>query len=511
MPISTSPSARTLNLSTAAAVLLAAAALLTLLGHKPLTSWDEGIYAEVSREMLGGSWIVPHWDGQPWMEKPPLMLWLTAVFFKLFSVSEFCARAASALSGIAIVGILHAWLARREGVPAAWLSTTILLLTFGFLHPARAGELDTLLSLGCVIAVVGLTHVQEARDDQPARAWLLFWLGCAIALMTKGAAGILLFLTLAVLASTARWPLRFGRWFLAGFALFLLVVLPWHLAMYLRFGPAFLHEYLGYHVLSRATQAIEHHHTHAWYFLWILLVSAPPFCLLYPFATAEALRKPSLRPWAIFALVVLVFFSLVRTRLPHYIAPAYPALTCVTAPWIADQLRRLAARSPLHATLFWPATALAGFALFGISAALTAHSRSGLHTTQTLGSAAPLYPDDRELIGLLRRVFTRRENNPALPSGSLLIWRDGPAVSPATTIFYSRRTVQQIGPAAIRPNDPGYDRYLRATEPLSDVLADNAPHLLLLDRTLIIQLPPRVLLTQLASTPHFIIGIARCR
>ena len=53
------------------ATLIACAVLLPLLGHKALADWDEGIYAEVSREFLGGSWIVPHWHFQPWFEKPP--------------------------------------------------------------------------------------------------------------------------------------------------------------------------------------------------------------------------------------------------------------------------------------------------------------------------------------------------------------------------------------------------------------------------------------------------------
>jgi 4-amino-4-deoxy-L-arabinose transferase-like glycosyltransferase len=99
-------------ISTGLAALLAALVLLPLLGHKPLAEWDEGIYAEVSREMIGGSWLVPHWNAQLWFEKPPLMLWITAVFFKLFGVSEFWARAGSAFSGIATVALLNDFLTR---------------------------------------------------------------------------------------------------------------------------------------------------------------------------------------------------------------------------------------------------------------------------------------------------------------------------------------------------------------------------------------------------------------
>src|SRR5277367_1939663 len=70
--------------STFLATILACIVLLSLLGHKPLTNWDEGIYAEISREMLSLGILIPHWNYQPWFEKPPLMLQITAAFFKIF-------------------------------------------------------------------------------------------------------------------------------------------------------------------------------------------------------------------------------------------------------------------------------------------------------------------------------------------------------------------------------------------------------------------------------------------
>ncbi len=148
------------TVSTLLATLLACVVLLPLLGHKPLTNWDEGIYAEISREMLSLGPLVPHWNYQPWFEKPPLMLWITAAFFKLFGINEFWARAGSALSGVAIVALLHGWLTGRKDNLAAWLSSFILLSTFGFLHVCRVGEMDVLLSLGCCIALCGLTAIQ---------------------------------------------------------------------------------------------------------------------------------------------------------------------------------------------------------------------------------------------------------------------------------------------------------------------------------------------------------------
>src|ERR1700727_2291169 len=328
------PSTRSLNLqgigsrklqivSTLLATLLACIVLLTLLGHKPLTNWDEGIYAEISREMLSLGFLVPHWNYQPWFEKPPLMLWITAAFFKLFGTHDFWARAGSAFSGVAIVSLLHGWLIRRKDTLAAWLSTLILLSTFGFLHVCRVGEMDVLLSLGCSIALCGLTAIQNYKLS----GWYLFWAGVAIALMTKGAACIVLLFTTLLFAAIERWNLtRLAKSFWLGMVLFLLAALPWHVYMFHVFGASFFTEYFGFHVLARATHQIEDHITHWWYYFWVLLVSAAPFILLYPFAVFQGLRRKELRAWAVLALVVLCFFTLVQTRRPHYIAPIYPAL-----------------------------------------------------------------------------------------------------------------------------------------------------------------------------------------
>src|ERR1051325_5322266 len=88
--------------------LIAACALLWKLGAGSLAAWDEAIYAQVSKEIaLSGDWLTLRWEYQPWFEKPPLFMWMTALFYRLFGVSEFWARLPSALSGIALVVVTY--------------------------------------------------------------------------------------------------------------------------------------------------------------------------------------------------------------------------------------------------------------------------------------------------------------------------------------------------------------------------------------------------------------------
>src|SRR4051812_15610283 len=68
----------------------------------PILDRDEGIHAEVVRELLhGGDWITLHLMQAPWYDKPPLMFWLGGFCWRIFSSPEFALRLAPALFGAA--------------------------------------------------------------------------------------------------------------------------------------------------------------------------------------------------------------------------------------------------------------------------------------------------------------------------------------------------------------------------------------------------------------------------
>ena len=473
------------------AALFAAAVLLPLLGHRPLTDWDEGIYAEIAREMLCAhtlqGFLAPHWNGHLWFEKPPLQMWLTAASLRLFGLNAFAARLPSALAGIATVTLLHAWLLRRVNALTAWLSTVILLSAFGFQHVARVGETDTLLALFCLLATLGLAELLKNRP----LGWILFWTGFALALLTKGAGSLPLPLTALLLTLlNPRQLLRHARSFALGAALFLALTLPWHIYAYIHFGDTFLSPYLGLHVLHRATAAIEGHITHPWFYLWVLFISAPLFSLLYPAALTATFRRPDLsllRPLALFALVELVLFSAARTRLPHYIAPAYPPLAAITAAWLAS---RFAALGQPSRSLGWQ-LALVAVVLYAALAALTDRPRRALHAPELLNGYTT--PDNRESVALLQQLKRLQQT---LPEGPLLVWRQSPVVPLTTDAFYARRLAQQVALVPPPPDLP-LDPYDNQPHPLTDFL--NTRQLLLLDRALIPQLPGGMTLIPLAT------------
>src|SRR5438132_9692324 len=89
----------------------------------PLLDPDEGLYATVAQEMLSrGDWIIPHVNGLPYLEKPPLYFWLTAATMWLAGPTEWAVRVWSALAALGTVLLTWRMGRRLYGAPAGFLA-----------------------------------------------------------------------------------------------------------------------------------------------------------------------------------------------------------------------------------------------------------------------------------------------------------------------------------------------------------------------------------------------------
>ncbi len=75
-----------------------------------------------------GDWVIPHVNGLPYLEKPPLYFWLTAGTFWLVGSSEWAVRIWSALATFGTV--LLTWrIGRRLYGPRAGVYAGLILAT----------------------------------------------------------------------------------------------------------------------------------------------------------------------------------------------------------------------------------------------------------------------------------------------------------------------------------------------------------------------------------------------
>jgi hypothetical protein len=202
-------------------------------------------------------------------------------------------------------------------------------------------------------------------------------------------------------------------------------------------------------------------------------------------------KRPELRVWAIFAVVVLVFFTAIQTRLPHYVAPAYPALSLLTAVLAGEFIRARIGSNERNRSV---GVVLAAIAIWTISILATHSTLKSLHSAQ-LGDGSALL-DNKEADTLLRGTHL-----PAV-DGPLLLLRDGPVQSIATVVFYARRDVRQV---ELEPSGRPRDIYKFNAKPIADAVGTE-PRLILLDNDLAPRIPRDFVVTPLRSSEHMALG-----
>src|SRR5436305_2075003 len=115
------------------------------LGSFYLENWDEGFYAQATKEMLAAKdFLIPHWNGLIYLDKPPLNFWLNSVFSSVLGLSEFSVRLTSALSGFAVILIVAFYAYKNWGALSAILAFSTIALNNLFIWRSRTGNLDAL-------------------------------------------------------------------------------------------------------------------------------------------------------------------------------------------------------------------------------------------------------------------------------------------------------------------------------------------------------------------------------
>ena len=114
-----------------------------MLGDRPLSTPDEGRYAEIPREMNEtGNYITPRLNGVKYFEKPPLLYWAEAGIIKMGGLSEFVLRLLPALLGLGGCLWLFIVASRLADPPTAWISASILATTALYYTHTRLLILD---------------------------------------------------------------------------------------------------------------------------------------------------------------------------------------------------------------------------------------------------------------------------------------------------------------------------------------------------------------------------------
>ncbi|QSI31101.1 phospholipid carrier-dependent glycosyltransferase [Variovorax sp. RKNM96] len=324
--------------------------LLATAWVRPLMAPDEGRYSGVALAMLrSGDWLVPRLDGLPFFHKPPLFYWIGAAAMSVTGPVEWAARLPSVLGAGAGAAALYLFLRRWSTAHVALLSTVVLATMPFFFLGAQFANLDMLVA-GCIACTV-LLAAGAALSKEREEPWRMLLAGAylfaAAGLLSKGLIGLVLPAMVIVIwcGATRRLPLalRLALW-LPGWAVLLAVAGPWFVTMQMKYPDFFDYFVITQHFRRFASSGFNNEHGF-WFYLPVLAGLTLPWFgwLLVPRGKdddAHPRNSDVDRLMWVWLAVIVVFFSMPRSKLVGYVLPALPPLAYLIAQ------RVFAGRSP---------------------------------------------------------------------------------------------------------------------------------------------------------------------
>ena len=319
------------------------------IGQYPLMDVDETRYVSMARDMFHSKdFMTLFLNGEYFFEKPPLYFWGECLSFWIFGgVTEFSARVPGAVYGTLLTFLVY-FLGRkvvshRFGLISALVLTTFV--EFGML--ARYAILDIVLTAMVGFSVLFGFLTQFVAEKNKKYFWWLFYIFSGLAVMAKGIPGVIL--PFGIMFFVTIFNKTFKQCFkltyiIPGIILFLLIVLPWHIAMFTTHDPLFFNEYIMKHHVNRFFSSSEIDRAQPFYFYIItLLWGALPYTLSLIAVGIEKIAERTKinfsdmsdsRKFLWFNIIAfcftLLFFSASSTKLITYILPIYFFLAYIT-------------------------------------------------------------------------------------------------------------------------------------------------------------------------------------
>ena len=321
-------------------VLVCTILFVPFLGGVHLFDWDEVNFAECAREMIvTGDYLHVQIDFRPFYEKPPLFIWLQVLSMKVFGVNEFAARFPTALVGIATILVLFSigTQVRSQRFGTLWCVAYVgsLLPHFYF----RSGIIDPLFNLFIFLAIWFMKKGigQKGQGSLGVGSAMIAGVFSGAAVMTKGPVGFgLVMMTTVIAWYVLRKEMSFPwRHVLVVTGTTVFVGSLWYVAEYIQNGPTFIIENLTYQFRLLTTG--EAGHEQPWYYhSLVLLFGCYPASAFFlggmRKSNEEESAQRAMRIWmTVLFFVVLVMFSIVKTKIVHYSSLTYLPMTYLAA------------------------------------------------------------------------------------------------------------------------------------------------------------------------------------
>lgn len=339
-------------------------------GNRGIWEPDEGFYIGISRNMVEtGDWVVPQMNLRPYLDKPPLVYWGSALAMKIFGFNEWAARLAHALWFILTALVVRAigkslWDVRTGNLAALiYAASPVPFVAAHIVTP------DTPLTFWTTISMFAFWRCTTSKSVLADFGWkVLLGVGLGMAVLSKGPATFVfmapMFVYLLVQKSLKQFLFQWGT--VVSALLFVGIGGAWYAAV-IYFTPGAAAYFFDNQILGRLVTE-KYNRNPEWYaFLYVyfpvLLFGTLPWSVgWYPVIARKLksdgnspdalswIRDPKVSFLALLTFVPLIIFSLASSRLPLYVLPLFVPLSLASARcwflwkprWFGGGLPRLA-------------------------------------------------------------------------------------------------------------------------------------------------------------------------
>ena len=306
--------------------------LIPFTGNVHLFDWDEINFAECAREMIvTNSYHTVLLNYQPFWEKPPLFIWMQVISMKIFGINEFAARFPNILNGILTLLMLYyigkRWYSKTFGLLWAIIHLGTLLPHLYF----RSGIIDPWYNLFGFISFVSIIELFQNYSLK----WAVFaGISLGLAILTKGPAMVLIISLSASFLIFKNFSLvnKNSVYALVLFSVvFLLVGSSWFIYEYILGNKEIISAFIEYQIRLLKTEDSGHSGFFLYHFIVILIGCFPTSVVALRYFSKSIKKDIYSFSMMVLLFVVLIIFSIVKTKIVHYSSMSYYSISFLAA------------------------------------------------------------------------------------------------------------------------------------------------------------------------------------
>lgn len=315
-------------------IIIGALFFLPYLGEVHLFDWDEINFAEAAREMLvTGDYLAVQIDFKTFHEKPPLFIWAQVLSMKLFGINEFAARFPNAIMGIITLLVLYRIGKQMFDEQFGLLWTLVYLGTFLPHFYFKSAIIDPYFNFFMFVAIYYLFKSAFRNINTPSlgtqKYIAIAGVFTSLAVLTKGPVGFLLvFLTWAVF-----WVFNNKKYIFPAVDIFIFSIITfvptilWYVAIFAQSDGTVIEQFIAYQIRLLTTGDAGHSQPIYYHPVILMLGCFPASAFIFGAIKRRATdgtAQSEFKQWNfILLLVVVILFSIVKTKIVHYSSLAY--------------------------------------------------------------------------------------------------------------------------------------------------------------------------------------------